>query len=160
MRNTFESAQLKPVIMKNISFFTTSLLMLSSAMAQKVPPGTIVGVWISEDKNLKIEIYKAGPQYFAKQIWGTFLLEPDGRTSKKDLNNSLERLRKRDLNNLIILRNLDYDRGIYVGGLLYDYKTGKTFNSHIKLNGENILKLRVYGTLSLFGRTTIWTRVQ
>ena len=146
--------------MKKITFVTTSLLMLTSAIAQKAAPGNIVGIWISEDKNLKIEIYKAGPQYFGKQIGGTFLFEPDGETPKKDVNNSLERLRKRDLNNLIILRNLDYDRGIYVGGLLYDYKTGKTFNSFIKLNGENTLKLRVYTTLSLFGKTTIWTRVQ
>ena len=146
--------------MKKISFITTSFLMLSPTIAQKAAPGRIVGVWISQDKNLKIEIYKAGPQYFAKQIGGTFLFEPYGRTPKKDVHNSLERLRKRDLNDLIIIRNLDYDRGIYVGGILYDYKTGKTFNSFIKLNGENILKLRVYATVSLFGRTTIWTRVQ
>jgi uncharacterized protein (DUF2147 family) len=146
--------------MKKIYVIVTSLLILSSAVAQKAVPGHIVGVWISEDKNLKIEIYKAGPQYFARQIGETFLFESDGRTPKRDLNDSLEGLRKINPNNVIFIRNLDYDRGIYVGGLLYDYKTGNTYNSLIKLNGENILKLRVYATASLFGRTTTWTRVQ
>ena len=121
------------------TFTTIALFILFtfSASAQNRAPEKIIGIWVSEDNQLKVEIYKAGPQYFVKQV----------------SENS-------DSYNLIIIRNLDYDRGIYVGGLLYNYKTGKTYNSLIKLNGENALRLRVYATASLFGRTTKWTRVQ
>ena len=147
--------------MKKI-FVTTSvfILIVFSVLAQKRAPGNIVGVWLSEDKNVKIEIFKAGPQYFGKQVWGQFLYEADGTTPKKDVNNSNERLRRRDLKNLIILNNFDYDGGIYVGGTFYDYKSGKRYKSTIKLHGANVLKVRDYSVLSLFGKTTTWTRVQ
>ena len=138
---------------------TVFILTIFSVLAQKRAPGNIVGIWLSEDKNVKIEIYKAGPQYFGKQVWGQFLYEADGITPKKDANNSNERLRRRDLKNLIILTNFDYDGGVYDGGTFYDYKSGKKYKSIIKVQGSNILKVRDYTVVSLFGKTTTWTRV-
>jgi uncharacterized protein (DUF2147 family) len=146
--------------MKKI-FVTTTVFMLTlfSVFAQNRAPGGIVGIWLSEDKNVKIEIFKAGPQYFGKQVWGQFLYEADGITPKKDANNLNERLRRRDLKNLIILNNFDYDRGVYTGGTFYDYKSGKRYKSIIKLHGSDVLKVRDYAVVSLFGKTTIFTRV-
>ena len=146
--------------MKKIFATTTNLiLIIFSVFAQKPAPGNIVGVWLSEDKDVKIEIYKAGPQYFGKHIWGQFLYEADGTTPKKDTNNLNERLRRRDLTNLTILNNFDYDRGTWVGGTFYDYKSGKRYKSTIKLHGSNVLKVRDYAVVSLFGKTTTWSRV-
>jgi uncharacterized protein (DUF2147 family) len=146
--------------MKKIFVTTTVfILFVFTVLAQKRAPGNIVGIWLSEDKNVKVEIYKAGPQYFGKQVWGQFLYEPDGITPKKDANNSNERLRRRDLKNLIILNNFDYDGGAYSGGTFYDYKSGKRYKSILKLHGTNVLKVRDYTVLSLFGKTTTWTRV-
>ena len=146
--------------MKKI-FATTTIFILAvfSVFAQETAPGNIVGIWLSEDSNVKIEIYKAGPQYFGRQVWGQFLYEADGTTPKKDVNNSNQSLRRRDLRNLIILNNFDYDRGVYTGGTFYDYKSGKRYNSIIKLHGPNVLKVRDYTALTLFGKTTKWTRV-
>jgi len=81
------------------------MLAIFSVFAQEQTPGNIVGIWLSEDSNVKIEIYKAGPQYFGRQIWGQFLYEADGTTPKKDVNNSNESLRRRSLKNLIILNS-------------------------------------------------------
>jgi len=146
--------------MKKIFATTTVLLhIMFSVPAQKPAPGNIVGVWLSEDKTVKIEIYKAGPQYFGKQIWGQDLYEADGTTPKKDLNNLNERLRRRDLTTLIILNNFDYDHGTWVGGSFYDYKSGKRYKSTIKLHRSGVLKIRDYTIVSLFGKTTTWTRV-
>jgi uncharacterized protein (DUF2147 family) len=146
--------------MKKI-FVTTTIFILAifSVFAQEQTPGNIVGIWLSEDCNVKIEIYKAGPQYFGRQVWGQFLYEADGTTPKKDVHNSNESLRRRDLKNLIILNNFDYDRGVYTGGTFYDYKSGKRYNSIIKLHGPNVLKVRDYTALTLFGKTTKYTRV-
>ena len=146
--------------MKKI-FTTTSLFILSifSVFAQNQAPENIVGIWSSEDGHVKIEIYKAGPQYFGKQIWGESLYEADG-TPKKDVNNSNEKLRRRDLNNLIILNNFNYDGGEYNGGTFYDHRTGKRYKSIIRLHGSNVLKVRDYTVVSLFGKTTTFTRVQ
>lgn len=147
--------------MKKI-FGTTTLftLIIFSVFAQKQAPGAIVGIWSSDDDHIKIEIYKAGPQYFGKQIWGQSLYEADGTTPKKDVNNSNESLRKMDLKNLIILKNLDYDGGASYGGIFYDYKTGKSYKSILKLQGSDVLKVRDYSVVSLFGKTTTFTRVQ
>ena len=145
--------------MKKILVITTNfILFIFFAFAQKQAPGNIVGSWLNEDENIRIEIYKAGPEYFGKQIWGQFLYEADGTTSKKDTSNRNESLRKRDLKNLNVLANFDYDSGVYDGGTFYDCKSGKTYKSIIKLRGTNVLKVRDYNFFSLFGKTTTWTR--
>jgi uncharacterized protein (DUF2147 family) len=126
--------------MKKILLFTIIFILnIFSVFAQKRAPGNIIGIWLSEDKNVEIEIYKAGPQYYGKQVWGQFS--------------------RRDLKNHIILTNFDYDDGVYVGGNFYDYKSGKKYKSIIKVQGSNVLKVRNYTVVSLFGKTTSWTRV-
>jgi uncharacterized protein (DUF2147 family) len=137
-------------------FFT---LIIFSVSAQNRAPGNIVGIWLSEDKNVEVEIYKHGPQYFGKQVWSQFLYEADGTTSEKEENNSNAELSRRDLKNLIILTNFDYDGGVYDGGTFFDYKSGKKYKSIIKIKGSDVLKVRNYTFVSLFGKTTTWTRV-
>jgi len=135
------------------------LLHLFSLSAQKAAPGKIIGVWLRDDNYIKIEIYKAGPQYFGRIIEGTMLYEADGVTPKKDENNAVDRLRRRQLRNLIVLTNFDYEGRAYDGNY-YDFKTGKWYKSTLRLQGENVLKIRGYAILSPFGKTTTWTRVQ
>jgi len=135
------------------------LLHLFSLSAQKATPGKIIGVWLRDDNYIKIEIYKAGPQYFGRIIEGTMLYEADGVTPKKDENNAVDRLRRRQLRNLIVLTNFDYEGRAYDGNY-YDFKTGKWYKSTLRLQGENVLKIRGYAILSPFGKTTTWTRVQ
>jgi uncharacterized protein (DUF2147 family) len=125
--------------------FTTAVFILTvfSMFAQKRVSGSIVGIWLSEDKNVEIEIYKAGPQYFGKQVWGQ----------------SNAALSRGDIKNLIILTNLDYEGGVYDGGTFFDFNSGKKYKSIIKVQGSNVLKIRNYTVVSLFGKTTRWTRV-
>jgi uncharacterized protein (DUF2147 family) len=134
-------------------------LCIFSIFAQKPAAGKIVGVWLRDDNYMKIEIYKAGPQYFGRLVEGNSLYETDGVTLKRDENNTVGRLRGRQLKNLTVLTNFDYEGRAY-GGTYYDFKSGKWYRSTIKLYGENVLKMRGYTDLSLFGKTTTWTRVQ
>ena len=77
--------QTKILTMKKIILTTANfLLILSSLFAQKPAPGKIIGVWLRDDNFIKIEIYKAGPQYFGRLIEGNPLYEDDGITPKKD----------------------------------------------------------------------------
>jgi uncharacterized protein (DUF2147 family) len=146
--------------MKKIILTTTNLLfILFSLFAQKTAPGKIIGVWLRDDNYIKIEIYKSGPQYFGRLIEGNSLYDVDGITLKKDENNEVVRLRQRQLKNLTVLTNFDYEGNTY-GGRYYDFKTGKWNKSTLKLQGENVLKIRDYTVLSPLGKTTIWKRVQ
>lgn len=144
---------------KIIHFATYFLFLIFPVFAQKAAPGKIVGVWLRDDNYMKIEIYKAGPQYFGRLIEGDFLYEDDGITPKKDENNTIDRLRRRSLKNMTILTNFDYEGRSY-DGTYYNFKTGKWYKSTIKLQGENVMKIRGYAVVSPFGKTTTWNRVQ
>jgi uncharacterized protein (DUF2147 family) len=146
--------------MKKIFFtITYCSLTIFSVFSQKPTAEKIVGVWLRDDNYMKIEIYKAGPQYFGRLVEGNSLYESDGITLKKDENNTVGRLRLRQLKNLTVLTNFDYEGRVY-GGTYYDFASGKWYRSTLKLQGENVLKIRGYKDVSLFGKTTTWTRVQ
>ena len=47
--------------------------------------------------------------------------------------------------------------GTWEAGKIYDPKNGKTYSCKMRLDGEN-LKIRGFIGISLFGRTTVWSR--
>jgi len=75
---------------------------LTKAFAQTPEADKILGVWLSEDKTGKIDIYKSDRKYFGKLIWGKTIYEPNGTTSRKDVDNKTEKLRFRNLKDLNI----------------------------------------------------------
>ena len=86
------------------------------------------------------------------------MFEADGKTSKKDLKNDDQKLRGRNLKDLVLLNNLIYENGEYTGGKIYDPKNGSTYKCYMVLDG-NKLNIRGYIGISLIGRTSVWTRV-
>ncbi len=128
--------------------------------AQVITEGDkVLGVWLSEEKDGKVEIYKAGNKYMGKLIWSNKMYEADGVTSKKDLKNAEEKLRNRNLKDLLLLTDFIFEDGAWTEGKIYDPKSGKTYSSTMKLQG-NTLNIRGYVGISLLGRTTVWTRVK
>lgn len=117
----------------------------------------VAGTWLNEEKDAKVQIYKSGDQYFGKLVWMAHALEDDGKTPRKDSKNSDPKLRGRGLQNLVILSNFTFDDGEWTGGKIYDPKSGKTYSSKMKLSGRE-LNIRGYVGVSMFGRTTVWTR--
>ncbi len=145
--------------MKQIAglFFGFILMVLSARAQSGTGADKILGHWLNEEKDGRIEIYKTGNKYFGKLVWGEKIFEADGKTSKKDANNAQADLRNRDLAGLVLLTNFIYDDGVWTDGKIYDPKSGKTYSCHIKFKGDK-LEIRGYVGISLFGRTTIWTR--
>ncbi len=119
----------------------------------------IVGIWLSEDKDGKIQIYKVNDRYYGKLLPGKNLYETDGKTPKKDTKNSDAKLRERTLIGLVMLTNFVYKDGEWTGGEIYDPKSGDTYSGKMKLK-NNMLELRGYIGTPLLGRTTTWTRTQ
>ena len=119
----------------------------------------IIGIWLSEEKNGKIEIYKSGYKYYGKLIWGKTMFEADGRTSKKDVKNSDMNLRTRKLKDLIMLTNFVFEDNVWSGGKIYDPQAGKLYSCTMKLKA-NTLNIRGYVGISLFGRSSEWTRIK
>jgi uncharacterized protein (DUF2147 family) len=137
-----------PVLLTIMVFFT--------GMAQD-GRDKILGVWFTENKDGKVQVYRVGDKYYGKLIWGKDMFEADGITSKKDKNNSDNSLRDRDIKNLVILSDLSYDDREWAGGKIYDPLSGKTYSCKVKWS-ENKLDIRGYAGIAIFGRTTIWTK--
>lgn len=135
------------------------ILTISNVVAQNTPSDKIEGVWLSEEKDVKIEIYKSGNKYFGKLIWGKTMYEADGKTSKKDVKNKNEKLRSRNLKDLIMLKDFEYNDGVWDGGEIYDAYSGKTYSCTMKLE-KGKLNIRGYIGISLLGRTAIWEKVK
>jgi len=145
---------------KVIYVFVLAFFFSIKMEAQVITEGDkVLGVWLSEEKDGKVEIYKAGNKYMGKLIWSNKMYEADGVTSKKDLKNAEEKLRNRNLKDLLLLTDFIFEDGAWTEGKIYDPKSGKTYSSTMKLQG-NTLNIRGYVGISLLGRTTVWTRVK
>lgn len=132
------------------------LVLLPSALfAQN--PDAVTGNWLNEEKDAKVHIYRNGDKYSGKLVWIARALEDDGKTPRKDSKNPDAALRNRGLLNLVILSDFVFDDGEWTDGKIYDPKSGKTYSSKMKLKG-NTLEIRGYVGLSMFGRTTVWTK--
>jgi uncharacterized protein (DUF2147 family) len=147
--------------MKKIFFsIVTLMFIVSSSIAQTTGADKVLGVWLSEKKDARIEIFKSGNTYSGKLIWGTEMFEADGKTPLKDTKNPDAALRTRSRLNMILISELTYDDGAYTGGKLYDARSGKTYSLKMKLPDEKHLEMRGYYGVSLFGQTVKWTRVK
>ena len=132
-------------------------LLSNAANAQKSSPDDILGEWLSEEKDSRIEIYKVGTEYFGKLLWSENLFEADGITSKKDVQNTNEKLRTRNLHHVNLLHDFVYDDGVWDNGKMYDPKSGKTYNCLLKMR-KKLLEVRSYIGIPLLGRSTYWER--
>ena len=142
---------MKKIIVLAAVLFTT----LTSAFAQSAD--AVKGIWMNEAKDVKVEIYKTGDKYAGKVIWTKDMYEADGKTLKKDSKNPKESLRSRTILNLDILTGFSFDDGSWTGGEIYDPKSGKTYDSKMKIKGGN-LEIRGYVGSPMFGKTTTWTK--
>ncbi len=133
------------------------IISLSTLMGQG-RPDPIIGIWETDAKDAKMEIFKNGDLYFGKLLWGNKVVEADGRTSKKDLKNPDASLRTRDIIGIVNLRNLKLEDGEYVDGKIYDPPSGKTYDCKAWLE-EGKLNIRGYIGLSMIGRTATWHKL-
>ncbi|NIG55450.1 DUF2147 domain-containing protein [Chitinophaga sp. Cy-1792] len=142
--------------MKTLALLIGFCLATAGAFAQDAAHA-ITGVWFNQEKDGKIEIYENGGKYFGKLIWVKDTYEPDGKTPKKDSKNQDASLRNRPLVGVVLLTNFTYSDGKYRDGKIYDPKSGKTYSCIMTPKG-NSLDIRGYIGVSMFGRTTTWTR--
>ncbi len=120
----------------------------------------ICGIWLEENKEAHIEIYKTNnDKYEGKIIWLAEPLDENGEI-KKDKENPKKSLREQTIKGLTIIENLEYiNINEWSNGSIYDAKSGKTYSLNANLKDENTLFMRGYIGFSFIGRTTTWTRI-
>ena len=121
---------------------------------------SICGVWLEEEKQSHIEIYKTDSgDYEGKIIWLAEPLDENGNI-KLDKENPDKNLRNQTIKGLVIIQDLQFtDNNKWSEGRIYDARSGKTYSLNANLKDENTLFMRGYIGFSLIGRTTTWTRL-
>jgi uncharacterized protein (DUF2147 family) len=108
----------------------------------------IVGIWFTDDKTSKIQIYKSENQYFGKIVW----LAPKG--SKEDL-------KVKPTLGYQIFRKFTFEgKNIWSGGQVSDPRSGMTVSGKMTLKNENTLNVRGYIGAPMFGKTVVLLRAE
>ena len=116
----------------------------------------ILGTWLTQDKEAKVELYKSDGKYYGKIVW---LKNPTDEFGKPvtDVENPDKALQSRQLINLVILSDLKFDDNEWTDGTLYDPEKGSTYDSKIWLEDNKTLKVRGY--IGFLYETETWTKL-
>ena len=134
----------------------TLLALNTSAQADRV-----VGVWFTEDRESKVEIYKTSSgAYEGKLVWLEDPRNEDGSV-KRDTENPERGLRSRPLEGMVLLEDFRFSSSSeeWKDGTIYDPESGRTYSAYMRLEDNNTLKIRGYVMgMRLLGRNTTWKR--
>jgi uncharacterized protein (DUF2147 family) len=151
--------KLKAILMLMMALAVAPFTQIS---AQDFNSDDILGVWMNEDKDANVEIYKEGDKYYGKIVWLLNPIDEETNKPKLDDENADESLRNRPVMGLLLLHDFVFDGDDeWEDGEIYDPKNGKTYSCYMEFEDEddmNTLKIRGYIGISLLGRTTYWTR--
>jgi len=140
-----------------VAFLTLAILSIN--LAAKAQTDKIEGLWYNDIKSAKILITKeSNGKFYGKIVW---LKEPlkNGKPKVDELNAD-EKLRSRPRLGLPVLSDFVKDGDTkYTDGKIYDPNNGKTYSCIITYKGKE-LDIRGYIGISLFGRTTTWSRAE
>jgi uncharacterized protein (DUF2147 family) len=123
----------------------------------------VFGVWLTEGRDSKLEIYPCGDKACAKVIWmkhPTYVNSKDGPigTDKMDRQNPDPALRNRPILGLQVMEGLTLESEWWHKGSCYDPQSGKHYQCKMHLESPTELKLRGFIGVSLIGRSYTLTR--
>jgi uncharacterized protein (DUF2147 family) len=130
-----------------------AIMAISLNLFAQSKPDDIVGNWMTADKTTIVQIMKSGNNYIGKLIWSK-------QKNRKDHLNPDEGKKEKYLLNSLILTKFEHDGDqSYINGEIYDPNSGKTYDSNLTLVSKNRLKVQGYVGITMFGRSSEWTRV-
>lgn len=137
------------------------VLLLTSSLFAK--GDEVIGVWLTQDNDSKVEITKTEEgKYYGQIIW---LLNPkdDSGNIRKDTKNPKDELKSRKIEGLNILNDFEYnaDDEEWQDGTIYDPKSGSTYKCYMWFKSDSdILYVKGYIGFSIIGKTVSWKRVK
>jgi uncharacterized protein (DUF2147 family) len=123
-------------------------------------PNLLCGKWMSQEKNLEVEIYRDHDAFRGKIIWfKDDESKPMGEWTDK--HNPDSALRSRKLLGMNIMRNMIYrpKSDSWEDGKIYDAQSGHEWDAAAKINETGELKVTGYWHIKLIGKTMTFHRV-
>jgi uncharacterized protein (DUF2147 family) len=125
----------------------------------------ILGTWTMPDGAAKIEIYRCKEKYCGKLVWlkePNFPMEDEKEFAGKpkvDRHNPDPARRGEPVVGKEVLHGLtQISVNAWSSGEIYDTKSGTTYQCKAVLTPQGSLEFRGFVGVSLFGRTSVWTR--
>lgn len=147
------------IFKKHFTLLAFLALIVFSVKIAKAQTDPIEGLWYNDIKSAKILITReSNGKFYGKVTW---LKEPlkNGKPKVDELNAD-PKLRSRPRLGLQVLSDFVKEGEIkYTDGTIYDPLNGKTYSCNITYKGRT-LAIRGYIGISLFGRTTTWSRAE
>ncbi len=151
--------------MKRCMILVFTCFIVTTASARAMGPDDILGVWNTQERDAKIEIYKCGTKYCGKVVWLMNPSYPPGSkegtpgTPMLDHNNPDPELKKNPLIGLPILLDFVFTGdNLWKRGKIYNSDNGKTYSGELTFLSPNLLKVRGFIGIPLIGGTTTWMR--
>ncbi|MBB6521901.1 DUF2147 domain-containing protein [Pseudoteredinibacter isoporae] len=125
-------------IIKPSIFLLSTILAIPALATDGLSP---IGIWLSDDKESKLEIFNCDEKLCGKIVWLKNDKKEDG-SPVLDANNENEALRDRPIVGLDILTGLEKQSAKkWDDGEIYDPKSGKTYRAKIALKSADKMKL-------------------
>jgi uncharacterized protein (DUF2147 family) len=159
---------MKRSVISIIIFWVLLCAATAFAAGNQLPGGdAIVGLWLTEGKEARIEIFRCADKYCGKIAWTIDPVYGPEENSKRagkpktDDNNPDPALRMRPIIGLQIISGLQYigDKR-WVKGDIYDPESGKTYGCQLSLLSPYELEMRGYFFVPILGGKTVWTRIK
>lgn len=122
----------------------------------------ILGKWMTEQKNLIVEVYKEGSEYKARILWFN---DSDDRSRpmdmRTDFHNQNPELRSRKLIGLDVLKLLTYNKesNTWENGIIYDALSGKEWSSYAYLTDTGTLRVKGFWHFKFLSKCLDFTRI-
>lgn len=137
-------------ILKIVVIFIPMLIASTPTMGQDKQQNAgdrILGKWITEQKDLIVEIYNAGQEYKARVVWFSDkddLSRP--ACTRTDIENPDPTLRKRKIIGMDVLKMLTYKQksDTWEEGMIYDAVSGREWSSCAYISKAGILRVKGY----------------
>jgi uncharacterized protein (DUF2147 family) len=117
-------------------------------------PDDVLGVWLVQDKDAKINLYKTKDgELQGKVVWHKI-------AGLKDVKNKDPKEHDKPIVGKIVVWNFKWDneKGEWIDGNVY--KEGKTYCGRIKMNDDGTLYMKGNICNTFFGKSNTWTRVK
>jgi uncharacterized protein (DUF2147 family) len=141
------------------SLVTVILLLFSYSVYSQADK--VVGIWLTQDGDSQVKIYKSADNKFFGQIKWMKNPTEDGKP-KLDKKNPNASLKSRPVMDLMLLSGFVYNasKNQWVGGTIYDPKSGKTYNCFMWFDSKSpdVLHVKGYIGFSWIGRQVEWRR--
>ena len=147
--------------------FLALIVAIAMAPSARAASDDILGSWLNQDQDAKIDIFKCGSDYCGKITWLKEPVCPVGSkqgtpgTPKVDTKNPDASRRNTPLVGLQIIAGFQFSGdNLWKNGTIYDPDSDKTYSAKATLVSRDQLDLRGFIGISLIGRTEKWTRAK